>query len=89
MQEETRNIKQNDSLLKGRGEQEQVDEEFAREQDLAIETMLDGGPVVGREGGVRVDMFTHDDPDDLQCICDLPYATQEIIYNEIEQGKSK
>jgi len=89
MQEETRNIKQNNSLLKGRGEQEQVDEEFAREQDLAIETMLDGGPVVGREGGVRVDMFTHDDPDDLQCICDLPYATQEIIYNEIEQGKSK
>jgi len=89
MQEETRNIKQNNSLLKGRGEQEQVDEDFAREQDLAIETMLDGGPVVGREGGVRVDMFTHDDPDDLQCICDLPYATQEIIYNEIEQGKSK
>ena len=89
MQEETRNIKQNNSLLKGRGEQEQVDEDFAREQDLAIETMLDGGPVVGREGGVRVYMFTHDDPDDLQCICDLPYATQEIIYNEIEQGKSK
>ena len=89
MQEETRNIKQNDSLREGRGEQEQIDEEYAREQDLAIETMLDGGPVVGREGGLRVDMFTHDDPDDLQCICDLPYATQEIIYNEIEQGKSK
>ena len=89
MQEKTRDIKQDDSLLKDGGEERQVDEEFAREQDLAIETMLDGGPVVGREGGVRVDMFTHDDPDDLQCICDLPYATQEIIYDEIEQGKSK
>ena len=89
MQEKTRDIKQDDSLLKDGGEERQVDEEFAREQDLAIETMLDGGPVVGREGGLRVDMFTHDDPDDLQCICDLPYATQEIIYNEIEQGKSK
>ena len=89
MQEKTRDIKQNDSLLEDGGEERQVDEEFAREQDLAIETMLDGGPVVGREGGVRVDMFTHDDPDDLQCICDLPYAAQEIIYDEIEQGKSK
>ena len=89
MREKTRYIKQDDSLLEDCGEERQVDEEFAREQDLAIETMLDGGPVVGREGGVRVDMFTHDDPDDLQCICDLPYATQEIIYNEIEQGKSK
>jgi hypothetical protein len=82
MQEETRNIKQNDSLLKGRGEQEQVDEEFAREQDLIIETMLDGGPVLGKEGGLRVDMFTHDDPDDLQCICDLPTHAQDIIISE-------
>ena len=89
MQEKTRDIKQDDSLLKDGGEERQVDEEFAREQDLAIETMLDGGPVVGREGGLRVDMFTHDEPDDLQCICDLPYAAQEIIYDEIEQGKSK
>ena len=89
MREKTRNIKQDDSLLKDGGEERQVDEEFAREQDLAIETMLDGGPVVGREGGLRVDMFTHDEPDDLQCICDLPYAAQEIIYDEIEQGKSK
>ena len=82
MQEETRNIKQNNSLLKGRGEQEQVDEEFAREQDLIIETMLDGGPVLGKEGGLRVDMFTHDDPDDLQCICDLPTHAQDIIISE-------
>ena len=89
MQEKTRDIKQDDSLLKDGGEERQVDEEFAREQDLAIETMLDGGPVVGREGGLRVDMFTHDYPDDLPCICDLPYSAQEIIYDEIEQGKSK
>ena len=34
------------------------------------------------QGGLRIDMFEHDHPDDLQCLCDLPYATQEIIYNE-------
>ena len=82
MQEETRNIKQNDSLREGRGDQEQIDEEFVREQDLIISTMLDGGPVVGKEGGLRVDMFTHDDPDDLQCICDLPTHAQDIIISE-------
>ena len=82
MQEKTRDIKQNDSLRKGRGDQEQIDEEFAREQDLIIETMLDGGPVLGKEGGLRVDMFTHDDPDDLQCICDLPTHAQDIIISE-------
>ena len=82
MQEKTRDIKQNDSLRKGRGDQEQIDEEFAREQDLIIETMLDGGPVLGKEGGLRVDMFTHDDPDDLQCICDLPTHAQDIIIGE-------
>ena len=82
MQEETRNIKQNDSLLEDGGEERQVDEEFLKEQDLMIETMLDGGPVVGREGGLRVDMFTHDEPDDLQCICDLPTHAQDIIISE-------
>ena len=82
MQEETRYIKQNDSLREGRGDQEQIDEDFVREQDLIISTMLDGGPVVGKEGGLREDMFTHDDPDDLQCICDLPTHAQDIIISE-------
>ena len=82
MREKTRDIKQDDSLLEDGGEERQVDEEFAREQDLAIENMLDGGPVVGREGGLRVHMFTHDDPDDLQCICDLPTHAQDIIISE-------
>ena len=82
MQEKTRDIKQNDSLREGRGDQEQIDEEFVREQDLIISTMLDGGPVVGKEGGLRVDMFAHDDPDDLQCICDLPAHAQDIIISE-------
>ena len=82
MQEKTRDIKQNDSLLEDGGEERQVEEEFVREQDLIIETMLDGGPVLGKEGGLRVDMFTHDDPDDLQCICDLPAHAQDIIIGE-------
>ena len=33
-------------------------------------------------------MFEHDDPDDLQCLCDLPYGAQEIINDEIEQSDS-
>ena len=45
-------------------------------------TVIEGGALGGKEGGLRVDMFEHDNPDDLQCLCDLPYATQEIIYNE-------
>ena len=32
-------------------------------------------------------MFEHDDPDDLPCLCDLPYAAQELIYDEIEENK--
>ena len=82
MREKTRDIKQDDSLHEDGGEERQVDEEFLKEQDLMIETMLDGGPVVGKEGGLRVDMFTHDDPDDLQCICDLPTHAQDIIISE-------
>jgi hypothetical protein len=54
-----------------------------------LDTVLDGGAVQGKEGGLRMDMFSHDDPDDLPCLCDLPYAAQEIIHDEIEHSKSK
>tara|TARA_R110000823_G_scaffold16088_1_gene51641 strand:+ start:1472 stop:1639 length:168 start_codon:yes stop_codon:yes gene_type:complete len=52
-------------------------------------TVIEGGALGGKEGGLRVDMFEHDNPDDLQCLCDLPYAAQEIIHDEIEHSKSK
>ena len=38
--------------------------------------------IQGKEGGLRLDLFEHDDPDDLQCLCDLPVHAQDIIYEE-------
>mgnify|MGYP006129083463 CR=1 FL=1 len=54
------------------------------EDKIILGTVIEGGALGGKEGGLRVDMFEHDDPDDLQCLCDLPYAAQEIIHDEIE-----
>jgi hypothetical protein len=84
MQEEKRYIEQNGVVQQGR--QEAVDTE---EDKILLDTVLDGGAVQGKEGGLRMDMFSHDDPDDLPCLCDLPYAAQEIIHDEIEHSKSK
>jgi len=84
MQEEKRYIEQNGSVQQGG--QEAVDTE---EDKILLDTVLDGGAVQGKEGGLRMDMFSHDDPDDLPCLCDLPYAAQEIIHDEIEHSKSK
>ena len=46
-----------------------------------------GGPIQGTEGGLRLDMFDHDDPefDEAPCICDLPDHAQDIIWQDIEQ----
>ena len=37
----------------------------------------------GVEGGLRMDMFDHDDPEDAPCICDLPEPMQDIIWSDI------
>ena len=49
--------------------------------------VVNGGPIVGTEGGLRADIFDHDDPeyDDIPCICDLPDHAQDILFDEIEQ----
>jgi len=44
----------------------------------------DGGSIEGVEGGLRLDVFDHDDPEDLQCICDLPENAQDYIIQDIE-----
>ena len=43
-----------------------------------------GGSIGGAEGGLRLDMFDHDDPevDEIPCICDLPKHAQDIIMEE-------
>ena len=77
MQEETRYIEQNGAVQQGGQEVEDSEED-----KMLLNTVLDGGAVQGKEGGLRMDMFSHDDPDDLQCICDLPAHAQEIIVSE-------
>ena len=77
MQEEKRYIEQNGVVQQGG--QEAVDTE---EDKILLDTVLDGGAVQGKEGGLRMDMFSHDDPDHLQCICDLPAHAQDIIISE-------
>ena len=82
MSEETRYIKQNGSVQQ-RGQSEEI-ESLSEEEQLALDTIIEGGSVQGKEGGLRVDMFEHDDPDDIPCICDLPAHAQDIIMSEAE-----
>ena len=77
MQEETRYIEQNGSVQQGGQEVEDTEED-----KILLDTVLEGGAVQGKEGGLRMDMFSHDDTDDLQCICDLPAHAQDIIISE-------
>ena len=77
MQEETRYVEQNGAIQQGGQEVEDSEEDR-----ILLNTVLDGGAVQGKEGGLRMDMFSHDDPDDLQCICDLPAHAQDIIVSE-------
>ena len=82
MSEETRYIKQNGSVQQ-RGQSEEI-ESLSEEEQLALDTIIEGGSVRGKEGGLRVDMFEHDDPEDLPCICDLPVHAKDIIMGEVE-----
>ena len=69
MQKNTRYIEQNDSIQK------------STQQALRVKN---GGSIDGTEGGLRLNVFDHDGPDDLQCICDLPETAQNYIINDIE-----
>ena len=77
MQEEKRYIEQDGSVQQGGQEVEDSEEDR-----ILLNTVLDGGAVQGKEGGLRMDMFSHDDPDDLPCLCDLPTHAQDIIISE-------
>ena len=74
MREEER-IPEPDDSIQGRGSQ---NERFQNES-------VEGGAIYGAEGGLRVDIFEHDDPEgEDPCICDLPEHSQELIWEEIE-----
>ena len=79
MQEETRYIEQGNAV------QQRRHTEIDNEEDVELlDTVIDGQAIKGKEGGLRLDMFEHDDPDDLQCICDLPAHAQDIIMSEAD-----
>jgi|TARA_R100001132_G_C3252575_1_gene79252 hypothetical protein len=79
MQEETRYIEQGNSV------QQRRHSEIDNEEDIQLlDTVIDGQLIKGKEGGLRLDMFEHDEPDDLQCICDLPAHAQDIIMSEAD-----
>ena len=79
MQEETRYIEQGNAV------QQRRHSEIDNEEDIQLlETVIDGQLIKGKEGGLRLDMFEHDEPDDLQCICDLPAHAQDIIMSEAD-----
>ena len=78
MREEERIPEQDDSI-QGRGIQ---NERFKNES-------LEGGAIYGTEGGLRMDLFDHDDPDEeIPCICDLPEHAQELIWEEIDHQEN-
>ena len=79
MQEETRYIEQGNAVQQRR--HTEIDDE---EDVQLLDTVIDGQAIKGKEGGLRLDMFEHDDPDDLQCICDLPAHAQDIIMSEAD-----
>ena len=73
------------------------EKERVSEQEDSIQESLnqkirvsEGGPIQGTEGGLRLDMFEHDDPefDEAPCICDLPDHAQDIIWQDIDQEDS-
>ena len=70
-------------------EKERVSEQEDSLQESRHQKILvsQGGPIPGTEGGLRLDMFEHDDPefDEAPCICDLPDHAQDIIWQDIEQ----
>ena len=69
MQEKKRYIEQNDTFQE------------SRDQKLRVK---DGGSIGGVEGGLRLDVFDHDAPEDVQSICDLPEKAQDYIIQDLE-----
>ena len=52
----------------------------------------EGGAIFGAEGGLRFDLFEHDDPEEeLPCVCDLPEHAQSLLLEDMdyEEGNAK
>jgi len=73
MQEKERYIESDDSIS---------------ESSIKALRVKNGGLIDGVEGGLRLDVFDHDDPEDVQCICDLPENAQNYLIEDIEYEDS-
>jgi len=75
MQEKKRLLKQGDSVQESNHEEIRVN---------------NGGRIIGAEGGLRTDIFDHDenseyDFSDTECpVCELPEHAQNLILDDIE-----
>ena len=78
MPREERGPEQDDSIQVYGGEQ--ANERYKRES-------IEGGSIEGVEGGLRVDFFEHDHPDDIQCLCDLPEGAQDLIIEDFVEDE--
>ena len=87
---ETERLLKQVSPISRRGIRQAIEQaiHYQEEQERFQNESLEGGAILGAEGGLRYDLFDHDDPEveDEQCICDLPEHSQDLLWNDIENG---
>jgi len=69
MSKTQRILKQKDSIQESR--------------DKAVRVVQNFSKIDGVEGGLHLNMFDHDSPEDMDCICDLPEQAQRHIWKDL------
>ena len=70
MSKTQRILKQKDSIQESRDKEVRIVREFSK--------------IDGVEGGLHLNMFEHDKPEDEDCICDLPEHAQYHIWKDLD-----
>jgi hypothetical protein len=70
MSKTQRILKQKDSIQESR--------------DKAVRVVQNFSKIDGVEGGLHLNMFDHDSPEDMDCICDLPEQAQRHIWKDLD-----
>ena len=63
-------LKQEDSIQESRDKEVWVVQNFSK--------------IDGVEGGLHLNMFDHDKPEDEDCICDLPEHAQSYLWKDLD-----
>ena len=53
-------------------------------RDKAVRVVQNFSKIDGVEGGLHLNMFDHDSPEDMDCICDLPEQAQRHIWKDLD-----